>query len=641
MMIDSDTTDGQRSSLFFSLTTRQTLFAACLAMLAVAASGWVGYAFARQSLREQIESRFELLLRERGMRLRNYIGQQHERAQLVASRTQLRSLVNQRSHGEIEEELFTERIARILDDAAASNRDIVSIVIADASGRVIAGTTGTDTGWQLPASHISIGLNRTFLHPPRVFEGKLICELVTPVVGTDSRPTGIIRIAMRCEHITDILTCDPSIGLSGRICCLAPNQDKMHCFLPTPQGDVDELCQLELFRSAPESRSSFRQVDLSGRRVLASWRPIELQSEDVDRWGLLGHVDVDEVFHPIRQYQTHLVWLILGFMLASMLLAYLGARRLSMPLQRLTTAARLLESHQQFEPIQDTGRDEVGALARAFNAMAREVNDSQLSLADRADRLEELNSRLEVDLELAQRVQECLYPAQDLKLPGWDISGLSIPAERLCGDYFDYFVSPRGTVVVAVGDVSGHGVGPALLMVETRAILHSIVDNGIPIDRWGGHLNNLLYHDSPPERFVSLFFAEIDQQTRQVRYAGAGHDARILRDSGTIDYLESTGMVLGIAPLIELEVKQVQLHPGDCLFVSTDGITETFCNGKVLYDETRLERHLLQHRKLPVAAILETLVANVVEYRQDSPQIDDLTAIGVRPIRRTEENHLA
>jgi PAS domain S-box-containing protein len=164
------------------------------------------------------------------------------------------------------------------------------------------------------------------------------------------------------------------------------------------------------------------------------------------------------------------------------------------------------------------------------------------------DLTEQIRQRhVESELQAAEALQQRLYPAAPPPTEGLDIAGATYPAEVTCGDYFDFIPLGDGSLVVAVGDVSGHGLVPALHMVETRAYLRALLLGGTRLSRCLERLNVLLASDMAEGSFVSLFLARFQSGGRRLTYASAGHEARLLRADGTAERLANTGLVLLLA----------------------------------------------------------------------------------------------
>ena len=144
----------------------------------------------------------------------------------------------------------------------------------------------------------------------------------------------------------------------------------------------------------------------------------------------------------------------------------------------------------------------------------------------------------------AQQIQEHLFPERPPGLAGFDIAGASFPAEFTSGDYYDYIPLPEMCSAIVVGDVSGHGLGPALLMASTRSILRSIARTTGDVSEILTLANRFLREDTQPDHFVTLFLGRLDPHSRQFSYVSAGHPAAYVLDtSGKVKArLESTAL---------------------------------------------------------------------------------------------------
>src|SRR5262249_11595589 len=178
---------------------------------------------------------------------------------------------------------------------------------------------------------------------------------------------------------------------------------------------------------------------------------------------------------------------------------------------------------------------------------------------------------------LARQIQQSLFPSEPPRDPGLDVSCASPPADATGGDYFDYLLLPCGGLGLVIGDASGHGIGPALMMAATRAYLRALALTRADLGEILALLNRALAGDLATEHFVTLLFARLDPATRSCAYASAGHSAGYVRDrSGAVRCrLESTGLPLGVSPDAPFPTRTgIALQPGDLLLLLTDGILE-------------------------------------------------------------------
>jgi sigma-B regulation protein RsbU (phosphoserine phosphatase) len=236
----------------------------------------------------------------------------------------------------------------------------------------------------------------------------------------------------------------------------------------------------------------------------------------------------------------------------------------------------------------------------------------------------------EVEMRLARAVQQKLYPVRAPKVPGFDLAGAAFPADHTGGDYFDFLPAADGRIGIAVGDVSGHGFGAALLMAETRAYLRSLSKATADLGKIMRQLNLLLCHDTEDEHFVTLMLTLLDPVRRTIVYASAGHTHGYLLDRcGAIRrVLDSTGPPLGIlgAPVFA-STTEIPLAPGDLLLLLTDGAAEAQDPSGAFFETERILRVVAEAQQDSSAQIVQRLRAAIEEFARNSPQRDDITVV--------------
>ena len=245
--------------------------------------------------------------------------------------------------------------------------------------------------------------------------------------------------------------------------------------------------------------------------------------------------------------------------------------------------------------------------------------------------------KAERELSAAKALQQALYPKAGPILPGYDIAGAAFPAEQNCGDYFDFFPLVNDSVGLVVGDVSGHGLAPALFMLQTRAYLRSLADFWYFLDLLNGpeltvgevltHVNRHLCQ-ADGEHFVSVFFAQLEPRTRRLTYSAGGHRGYLMHADGSWEPLESTGMLIGMLPGIDIPAAPTfELQPGDLVFVPTDGIEEAANAEGEQFGVERMMETVARMKELPAEQIVRNLHTIVSEFRGNKPLLDDVTAI--------------
>lgn len=236
---------------------------------------------------------------------------------------------------------------------------------------------------------------------------------------------------------------------------------------------------------------------------------------------------------------------------------------------------------------------------------------------------------------IARDIQQGLLPKQLPTLAGFEIAGRSVAANSVGGDCFDFIpwmAAGEECLGVFVGDASGHGIGAALLMVDTRAYLRALALTCTDVGKLLTLCNHRLAGDRATDQFVTLFLLRLEPSNRCLVYAGAGHwPAYVLNRWGQMRaVLASEGPPLGIDPASEFPAStRVVLEAGDLVFLFTDGIPEAFPPDGAFFGVERALTLVRQHQDEPAEAILEALFAAVQRFADHRLQ-DDLTAVIIK-----------
>jgi PAS domain S-box-containing protein len=264
---------------------------------------------------------------------------------------------------------------------------------------------------------------------------------------------------------------------------------------------------------------------------------------------------------------------------------------------------------------------------RRFVAFIRDITERE-----RAER--ELLENQE-QFRVARDIQQRLFPKTSPALIGFDIGGASYPAEATGGDYFDYLPMLGDRWGIVVGDVTGHGVGPALLMAETRAYLRVLAGRREDVGEILTRANGILAEDVGAERFVTLFLARLDPAQRSLLYASAGHPSCYILDAqGDIRHkLPRTGPPLGIRPDTQYaSSEEIRLTSGDLVLLITDGIEESLSPANAIFGLERTLEVVRATRTKSAQEIVDALYRAVRDFAQGNPQTDDVTAIIIKVV---------
>lgn len=237
----------------------------------------------------------------------------------------------------------------------------------------------------------------------------------------------------------------------------------------------------------------------------------------------------------------------------------------------------------------------------------------------------------ERDIDAAAFVQQQLFPRPLPPLAGLDIAGRCDPASQVAGDYFDYFMADENSLMLVIGDVSGHGFGPSLVVAETRAALRTMATTTDDIGAMIRRVNELLVHDDLGS-FVSLFLARIDVTTGLCRYTSAGQPVELVRANGAAQTLESRNPPLGIQADSRFEVQGAQLQRSDALLLYTDGISERSPATPNLFGVARMRELIADSAPLTAHQTLARLFDEANDFANGRPSVDDMTAIVLKVI---------
>jgi serine phosphatase RsbU (regulator of sigma subunit) len=244
---------------------------------------------------------------------------------------------------------------------------------------------------------------------------------------------------------------------------------------------------------------------------------------------------------------------------------------------------------------------------------------------------EETLRRMREELRLASEIQLGLLPKCAPVLPGYDIAGVSVPAEEVGGDYFDFIPVDERRLALCLGDVSGKGLSAALLMSNLQATVRAQTLLGIPPGDCLGHSNTLLARTTEPNKFATCFYAVLDSELHEIRYSNAGHEPPfLLARSGRTARLDKGGVVLGFLDAARYEEAITRLDPGDLLAIYSDGVTDAANEDDEPFGEERLRAVLESAGNASAQNALETILNTVRAHAGARGPQDDMTLVLVR-----------
>src|SRR5688572_26827380 len=239
--------------------------------------------------------------------------------------------------------------------------------------------------------------------------------------------------------------------------------------------------------------------------------------------------------------------------------------------------------------------------------------------------------RLERELQLAMEIQQRFQPAAPPQVAGYELQGISFPCYEIGGDYYDFIKRDDGRLVIALGDVSGKGTAAALLMSSLHAAVHAQAGSHDTLVETISAVNRYLADNIPPNRFVTLFFAELDPESGALSFLNAGHNPPlIVHAAGTVEQLSSGGLPLGIKGDAEYREGRTQLQLGDVLVIYSDGVTEAASPSGEEFGPTRLYEVVSRNIDASAAGVRDRIESALTKFSQGTQAADDITLVIVK-----------
>jgi sigma-B regulation protein RsbU (phosphoserine phosphatase) len=280
-------------------------------------------------------------------------------------------------------------------------------------------------------------------------------------------------------------------------------------------------------------------------------------------------------------------------------------------------------------------RERPGALRKEHLPLLSALASVAAVAVEKFRLLDEYNAKLKLEqaLNIARSIQLNFLPAAPPDTGWLDLWGRSDSCDETGGDYYDFIPLEDGSLGVVIADVTGHGVGPALLMATVRASLRALVSHEPSLEKLIFRLNNLVREDVDGGRFITLFLARFDAGERRFSHVGAGHTPPILFrvKDGSTHQIASRGPPLGVLKDTEFRAgTTLPLEKGDVLLFTTDGIMEAADAGDEQFGMERLRSVLSEHAGEEARVIVEAVCLAVETFTGHRPLRDDTTLVAVK-----------
>jgi sigma-B regulation protein RsbU (phosphoserine phosphatase) len=243
-------------------------------------------------------------------------------------------------------------------------------------------------------------------------------------------------------------------------------------------------------------------------------------------------------------------------------------------------------------------------------------------------------ARLQEEVSMARQIQLDLLPDKPPSMKSFQIAAQSTPSRTVGGDFYDFIpIEGSRRLGIVIADASGKGMPAALLIAQIQAIIRSEVNNGNPIPTIMKNMNKQVCLSTSIEKYVTLFYGELNLETGEFLYSNAGHNYPVLaRENGEVELLITGGPIIGAFAHLEYQQAAVRINPKDTLFFYTDGLSEAMNPSGEEFGDGRIREHVQIERHLPPHELMGKMLTCVREFDPSTPPQDDTTVITLKMI---------
>lgn len=311
--------------------------------------------------------------------------------------------------------------------------------------------------------------------------------------------------------------------------------------------------------------------------------------------------------------------------LISVFSGFLLAKSITASVHNLFEGTERIKSGDLNYQIRVGAKDQLGDLAHSFNSMTDSVKNL---LTVRAEK-----ERLSESLRIARQMQQNLLPKEVHSLGQIEISALNIPAQEVCGDYYDILRKGDQEVGIIIADVSGKGPSAALYMAEVKGVILSLSQRPVMPRQLLVEVNRILGPTLDAKTFITMTYAMIDEKNHTMTMSRAGHNPLLhyVAPKHAVDIVQPAGIGLGLARdgIFEkaLEEVETRLNSGDILVFYTDGLTEAMNSQLQLYGLSRVSEILMENKHLSAEEIKAAIFRDLQSFLQSNAPQDDITLV--------------
>ncbi|MEA4974009.1 MAG: SpoIIE family protein phosphatase [Candidatus Metalachnospira sp.] len=420
--------------------------------------------------------------------------------------------------------------------------------------------------------------------------------------------------------------------------------------MASEQTEFDDILKdtsLPAYEVKDEIMSGNTGVALTSQGIYYAYTPVA--SAD---WVLAIHVPASDITEPVaqireninsktddtaasmsRNIRTTILIFVVSFAVIIIIVVILARRfaaQLTKPLLSLRNDVGEISGGNLKYRAEIHDNDEIGDLAGSFNNMAlsleQYINDLTLVTAEK----ERIGAELDVAKHIQASMLPCIFPAFPER-PELDIYATMTPAKEVGGDFYDFFLVDDDRLAMVMADVSGKGVPAALFMVIAKTLLKNVAQTGLSPKDVLEKVNNQLCVNNEAEMFVTVWLGILEISTGKLTCANAGHEYPVLkREGGDYELVKDKhGFVLAGMEGSRYKEYELQMEPGDKLFLYTDGVAEATDANNQLYGTERMLAALNRNRDVDCKTLLNCMQEEIDAFVGETPQFDDITMLSL------------
>ncbi len=479
-----------------------------------------------------------------------------------------------------------------------------------------------------------------------------------PIYDDDKNIVGVAGAGMYLDSVRDVVN-SLDIGDNGFSCII--NSEGQILFSSAKEGsfaqagDTEEAQDLregdnaelaELVKGALNGKNDIVTLNIDDTDYLIAYTPMTtvgwtymtiLPEEEaladtyqlVDKMAQASDEAKSNIGSLMKQTTVIMLIIIIIVLLVSIVVSMWVARKISGPIVRLKNDAAVISEGNLDYRVAVTGNDEVTDLASQFNSMTNSLKD----YIENLNKVTAEKERIGAELNVATQIQADMLPRIFPPYPErdeFDLYATMNPAKEVGGDFYDFFLVDDNHIAMVMADVSGKGVPAALFMVIAKTLIKNRAQMGGGPTEIMNYVNDQLCEGNDAELFVTVWLGIVEISTGKGLAINAGHEHPVIKRAGgdfeLVEYRHSPAVA--VMEGMNFKQHEFEMHPGDVLYVYTDGVAEATNASDELYGTERLLNVLNDNKDASMKELLEAVRTDVDEFVDEAPQFDDITMLG-------------